>query len=191
MIDKLIQFDKDLFLWLNSFHNDFFDQLMFVISGKYTWIPLYLLVLFFIIRDKKGKFWIYVLALIVLVALTDLVSVHLFKNTFQRLRPCHDPGLEGMVHIVKAKCGGKFGFVSSHASNAFGFFVLSSWILSKSKNWITPVLFLWAALVAYSRVYLGVHFPADIIGGAILGSILAAMIAIILEKIPYSRSLET
>lgn len=187
MLQRLIEIDKDLFLFLNGFHNETMDQIMFWISGKFTWIPLYLLILFLIVRTHRKKAWVYILGLIALVALTDLVSVHLFKNVFQRLRPCHDPSLEGLVHIVNSKCGGKFGFVSSHASNAFGFFTLSSWVLSRKFKYLPPILFFWAALVAYSRVYLGVHFPGDILFGGILGMVLATMVIFVLELIPYSR----
>jgi undecaprenyl-diphosphatase len=109
-----------------------------------------------------------ILFIVVVITLTDQTSVHLFKNVVQRLRPCHETSLEGLVHLVNNKCGGQFGFISSHAANSFGVAVLVSLWLRK---WgYTAVMLSWAMLIAYSRVYLGVHYPGDVIAGAIWGA---------------------
>ncbi len=143
---------------------------MLIVSGRLTWIPLYLFIIFLLIRDRKQEALFLIISVFAAVALTDLASVHLFKNVFMRLRPCHEPDLAGMVNLV-GRCGGKFGFVSSHAANSFVIAVLSALYLKR--RILTLGLIFWASLVAFSRVYLGVHYPGDIIGGALLGTAIA------------------
>jgi undecaprenyl-diphosphatase len=112
-------------------------------------------------------------AIFVVFAITDLASVHLFKNVFLRLRPCHEPALSGLVHLVNNRCGGSYGFVSSHAANTFGLAIMVLLLFKKLNPWIGYGMVIWAAMVSYSRIYLGVHYPGDILGGALLGSFAA------------------
>jgi undecaprenyl-diphosphatase len=171
MLDKLIDLDVSLLLELNSHHNPFWDQVMFVISGNLTWVPLYLLVVFLLFRRFGWKALTMVAALVLVFALTDRLSVVLFKDVFHRLRPCHNPDIANMIHLVNGKCGGQYGFISSHAANTFGFAVFTS-LLTKRKS-ITLALLLWACIVSYSRIYLGVHYPGDVICGALFGVLVA------------------
>jgi undecaprenyl-diphosphatase len=168
MLDSLIQWDKDLFLLINGHHNAFWDVVMFWLSDSLIWIPLYLVFLFLIFRKYR---WFSILIIVfaaILIAVSDQTSVHLFKDMFQRLRPCHDPTLQGMVHLVKDQCGGQYGFVSSHAVNMFA---LSVFLIHFLGNRIfTPLILIWASAIGYSRIYLGVHFPGDVIVGALWGS---------------------
>lgn len=114
-----------------------------------------------------------VVPIVVLVILcADQFSVHFFKNVFLRYRPCHNLAIADLVHVVDG-CGGKYGFVSSHATNTFGLAVYLGLILKPHIKWMFIALLAWATLVSYSRVYVGVHYPADILGGAILGSLIA------------------
>lgn len=108
-----------------------------------------------------------------LFLLADQISVQLFKNVFERLRPCHNPEITSMVHIINNHCGGRFGFVSSHAANSFALAIFTGLLLKNHYRFIFPVIVFWAVLVSYSRIYVGVHYPADILGGAILGTAVA------------------
>mgnify|MGYP001766093500 CR=1 FL=1 len=164
----LEQLDKQLFLFLNSLNAPFLDPVMFAISGKLIWAPLYVAILVWLGINYKKRFPLILLFIIIAVLLADQGSVQLFKNIFHRLRPCHEPSLEGMVHLVNGKCGGLYGFVSSHATNSFNVAVLS--LLFIRKRWYSISILVWAAVVGYSRIYLGVHYPGDVICGALLGA---------------------
>lgn len=171
MLERLIQLDIRLFLWLNSLHNDFFDSIMNFVSGHMEWLPLYLILLGLIIYKYKWKsIWI-ILSIVIAIALADLVSTRIFKEQIQRLRPSHNPDLAGKVHLVKNYTGGLYGFVSSHAANSFCLAVI---IIRLFHNRLIRIIMLtYAIIVSYSRIYLGVHYPGDIIGGALLGTLIA------------------
>jgi len=111
-----------------------------------------------------------------LILIADQSSVQLFKNVFKRLRPCHNPLISDLVHTLHGKCGGQFGFVSSHATNCFSLAVFTGLLLRSRYKYMLYLMLFWAALVSYSRVYVGVHYPGDILGGAILGSIVAIFV---------------
>jgi undecaprenyl-diphosphatase len=160
--------DQKLFLFLNSMNSPFWDQVMFAISGKIIWAPLYIAILVYIGIKYKRKFPLILLFIALAVFLTDQSSVHLFKNVFERLRPCREPSLQGMVHIVYGKCSGLYGFVSSHAANSFNVALIS--LMFIKKRWFTISIIAWAAIIGYSRIYLGVHYPGDVICGSLLGA---------------------
>ncbi|MBN2486774.1 MAG: phosphatase PAP2 family protein [Bacteroidales bacterium] len=174
MTDWLIHIDTKFFLFLNSFNSPFFDNVMWHISGKWEWLPLYAILLWAIINRYRQKSIAVVLAIVAIIALADMVSSQLIKESVARLRPSNAPELEGLVHIVNGYRGGRYGFVSSHAANSFALAVFLS-VLFK-KKWFTLSIFLWALLVSYSRIYLGVHYPGDILGGALLGAFSALLV---------------
>jgi undecaprenyl-diphosphatase len=163
----LERFDQQLFLFINSSNSPFFDQVMHAISGRLIWVPLYLAILVFLGIKYKRKFLIILIFIILAATLADQSSV-LVKNIFHRLRPCHEPSLIGIVHLVNGECGGIYGFVSSHATNCFDVALLS--LLFVKKRWYTISIILWATVIGYSRIYLGVHYPVDVICGSFLGA---------------------
>ena len=165
----LEQLDQQLFLFLNSANSPFWDKVMFFLSMKVVWAPLYLVILIYLGKKYKRKFRIIILFVILAVALTDQTAL-IIKYSFDRLRPCHEPSLQGLVHMVKGECGGKFGFVSSHAANSFNVALLS--LMFIKKRWYSVSIIFWAAIVSYSRIYLGVHYPGDVLFGAILGALI-------------------
>jgi undecaprenyl-diphosphatase len=170
VLEHLGHIDRQILLFLNSHNSPFWDRVMYAISGKVIWAPLYLAILIYLGYKYKKKFWIILLFVIAAVAMADQFSVQLFKNIFHRLRPCHEPSLEGMVRLVNGVCGGLYGFVSSHASNSFNVALLSMMFIRK--RWYTISILLWASVIGYSRIYLGVHYPGDVICGAMLGSLI-------------------
>src|SRR5664280_1224872 len=159
--------DQQLFLFINSLNSPFFDQVMNILSGKLIWVPLYLTILVFLGIKYKRKFLIIIIFIILAATLADQSSV-IVKNLVHRLRPCHEPSIMGIVHLVNGECGGAYSFVSSHATNTFDVALLSLSFIKK--RWYSLSIILWAGAICYSRVYLGVHYPGDILCGALLGS---------------------
>ena len=176
-METIANIDKQLFLAINGAHNAFFDFIMFWLSDKLIWIPLYAWFIYLYVSSFgwRKAVWLILFSGIVIAA-SDQGSVHLFKNMFQRLRPCHDPELQGIVHLVNDKCGGKYSFVSSHAANHFAITTFVSVILGNKVRYLTPVLFVWAVMIGYSRIYLGVHYPGDVLGGATYGFLIGFLI---------------
>ena len=175
MIEHLVDLDKKVFLALNHFAAPWMDPVMRFLSGNIPWI-LFFLGFIYILWEKPWavhqKRFIYVIvSLLIVYALTDSISVHLFKDIVMRLRPCHDPALEGQVRLVAKGCGGQYGFVSSHAANSFGLAIFSALVLKR--RWFTVSVIAWATVVSYSRIYVGVHYPGDVLCGALLGLLIA------------------
>jgi undecaprenyl-diphosphatase len=167
MIEKLKILDTNLLLAINGHHYGWLDSAMWYITGNLIWIPFYLALLIAIIYKYRFKFWIVLLGVAITILIADQVASGFIKPLVCRLRPTHEPSLAGMIHIVHEYIGGKFGFVSSHASNTFA---VAVFIMQIFRNRIfTICILIWASVVSYSRIYLGVHYPGDVLGGAIVG----------------------
>lgn len=170
--------DRSAFLAINGAHAGWLDGPMLAVSNMVYWFPLYVLLLWTLQRRYgwRGLGWsVSVIALMVLCS--DKGSVLLFKETVQRLRPCHEPALQGLVHLVYPGCGGRFGFVSSHASNHFAIAVFMIIALRGTPSWARYALLCWAILIGYSRIYLGVHYPGDVLVGALYGTLIGVIFA--------------
>jgi undecaprenyl-diphosphatase len=164
MIERL---DQQLLLFLNSLNSPFFDQVMHAISGRLIWVPLYLSILVYLGVKYKRKFFIILIFIILAATFADQASV-LLKNLVHRLRPCHEPGVRETVHLFNGECGGLYSFVSSHATNSFNVAVLS--LMFIKRKWYSISIVIWALVVGYSRIYLGVHYPGDVLCGSLLGA---------------------
>lgn len=167
MIEQLQTLDELLFLWLNSFHADWLDPIIFQMTKTITWLPFYAVLIYVIYKaDPKNSWWVFGGAALTILFADQLTSGFM-KPFFERLRPCHDDRWEGIIHNY-GRCGGLYGFVSSHAANTFAIAMFLNLKLKKRIPYL-KWLFLWAAIISYTRVYLGVHYPFDIALGAIIG----------------------
>lgn len=194
MFEELIHIDQQWLLAINGCHAPWADTLMWIISGKLTWLPLYALLIALIFIRCKKRGWL--MALIVLVAvagsagLADFISSGIIKHAVGRLRPTHEPALAGLIHLVNGYTGGQYGFVSSHAANTMAcalsfslFWAYTSDNKKRAHLTVTLPLMVWVALNCYSRMYLGVHYPGDIIGGLVVGATVALVLFVGLKRV--------
>lgn len=167
-MEELIRIDQQLLLTLNGSESVFLDHFFTMVTKTGTWIPMLLVLLYVLLKNRPWRevlFFVVALALVILV--TDRFSSGLCKPLFERFRPSHEPALEGLVDLVDDRRGGLYGFISSHAANTFGAWAFISLYMRRPvASW---TLLLWACLSSYSRIYLGLHYPGDILAGALFG----------------------
>ncbi|MDF2455344.1 MAG: putative rane-associated phospholipid phosphatase [Cytophagaceae bacterium] len=167
VLNQLIEWDQQALVYLNThLCAAWADLAMITISGTFIWVPFYAVLLYFLIKKfRYDTVWI-VICVAITIALCDQLASGLTKPLTERLRPCHEPSILPLLRMV-TDCGGTYGFFSSHASNTFGLACFIWLIFGKAKPW--GWLFAWAAIVSYSRIYLGKHYPLDIMAGAVCG----------------------
>ncbi|MBQ9821898.1 MAG: phosphatase PAP2 family protein [Muribaculaceae bacterium] len=167
MIDYLMDIDAEALLAVNGLHDLFQDAFWWMVSAKWSSLLLVLSLLWILLHKNRSHALLVVAMLAVAVLVADQVSSGLIKHLVERLRPTHDPSLENAVHVINGYRGGLYGFVSSHAANFFAIATLVSFIMRH--RLVAIALYGWALVQCYSRMYLGVHYPGDILGGIVVG----------------------
>ena len=178
-MEALSNIDTDLFLFLNGLHTSWLDKVMIAVTQMWVWVPLYLLLIYWTVKQYGKRCWWIFLAVGIVVFCSDQLSAHVCKPLFQRLRPCYNADLQDLIYLPKGMAGGRYGFVSSHAANTFAVAAFLTPALRKDRNWMGIMLYFWAFISSYSRIYLGFHYPGDILCGALLG----ILIGLILWKV--------
>jgi undecaprenyl-diphosphatase len=187
ILDYIDEVDKSLFLYLNNIHSPASDAIWQFITNIPSWIPLYLLLIILaVFRFKKDAFYV-IIGISLVILFTDQFTSGFMKPFFGRLRPCHDPEIATLVHVVKG-CGGKYSFASGHSANSFAIATFFWLIFRYRYRWL-GLMFIWAAFVAYSRIKVGVHYPTDILAGALVGIFFGWLVYRILESIYFRLNL--
>ena len=191
MMETLKAWDTALFLWLNSLHASWADRPFALITATATWLPFYaLIVAYLLYRFAWRRTLMYLAAIALLITAADQFASGLMKPTIKRLRPCYEPNIKASVH-TPVGCGGDYGFISSHAANTFALAMFLTLLVQpfpehKKVKWL---MLAWATVVSYSRIYVGVHYPADLLGGALVGVLFAWLLWRGLQKLDEKYAL--
>lgn len=188
MIEALKNIDNAILLFINHHYSPFADELMIWVSNRFIWIPLYLVLVFLLYKEFGKGCWLVILCGIAAIALSDQLASGIVKNMVMRYRPSHNLVLSHQLHYVGDYTGGLYGFASSHASNTVALALYLTLLMPRKRTMII-LLFCWAGLVCYSRMYLGVHYPSDIAGGAILGALSAWLMYKIYKRLSGTGSM--
>lgn len=169
LLSYLDMWDRRIFFWINSLGSSALDGAMGLLSGQLIWLPFIVFAVFLFQKKRSGKeLKFFILFMLLALICSDVTSSYIFKNVFQRLRPCRVEDIRTLMYSFGQKCGGRFGFVSSHAANSFALVIFTLQVLRlKGVYWLILII---PGLVSLSRIYLGVHYPGDILGGIIVGT---------------------
>ena len=196
MLEEILRIDTELFLYLNNLGNSSFDGFWSFLSRKEANVAVYLSGIIFFLKNKGFKSYkiksldvFYIFSIVLVMILISDQSANIFKDSFQRLRPCYDELIKDSVRLVKEGCGGKHGFFSAHASNSFSLAVFFGLLFKDFSKYPIYFTLIFASLISYSRIYLGVHYPLDIIFGALFGMINGLVIYSVHERILKSFNL--
>ncbi len=175
-MEFLINLDHELFLFINrSLSNTFFDVILPLVRNRYIWVPVYIAIIAYIFtKFDLHKASYYILIIVSAVSITDIISSRVVKNSVERPRPCREISMSQQVN-QRVRCGYSSSFTSSHAANHFGLALILISLLANGKRWVKWTLYSWAAIISFAQIYVGVHYPLDIIGGACLGLALISL----------------
>ncbi|SDS70551.1 undecaprenyl-diphosphatase [Formosa sp. Hel1_31_208] len=172
MLDQLIQIDTDLFLYLNNLGSETWDGFWMFYTTKFNWIPFYAVLAYLMYKRLNTKTFIFTLLVVALmITFTDQITNVFKKVLVMRLRPCHNEDIDGMFRLVKEYCGGRYGYFSGHASNSMSVAVFTSLMLRSKYKFLPFVMIIWAMAMGYSRIYIGVHYPLDVLSGMVFGAL--------------------
>lgn len=180
MLERIKELDINLLVYLNSLGSETFDKFWLIVTNQLNWTPLFLLMFYVIYKKIGGKQTLYVLLFIaILITFTDQTT-NLFKHTFQRLRPCNNPDINSIIRVVQVR--NSYSFFSGHAANTMAVATFLFLVLKRYFKYL-GFLFLWPLIFAYSRIYLGLHYPGDILTGYFFGALFGFLIYLVYRKL--------
>lgn len=180
MLEKIQKLDTELLVYLNGLGSETYDKLWLIITNQWCWTPLFLLLFYLIYKKLGGKQTLYLILFIaILITFTDQVT-NLFKYTFQRLRPCNNPEINTIIRVVQTRKS--FSFFSGHAANTMAVATFLYFVLRRHFKYL-GFLFLWPLIFAYSRIYLGLHYPGDILTGYFFGALFGSLLYLVYRRL--------